>query len=58
MQGKYHEALDVWVQAFIRDHRVGHPDRQSLKERMDALVFEHDLRDDLDELRKQYGMLG
>jgi DNA-binding NarL/FixJ family response regulator len=44
IQGKYREALEAWVQAYIQDRRVGHPDRESLKERIDALVAEHDFQ--------------
>jgi tetratricopeptide (TPR) repeat protein len=56
VQGKYREALTAWVQAFVRDHRVGHPVRESLKERIDTLVTAYDLQDAFAELRKQYGM--
>jgi tetratricopeptide (TPR) repeat protein len=56
IQGKYREALDAWMQAFVQDRRVGHPDREALKERMDALVAEHDLQEVYAELRRQYGM--
>jgi tetratricopeptide (TPR) repeat protein len=55
-QGKYREALDAWVQSFVQDRRVGHPDRESLKERIDALVAVHDLQEAFAELCKQYGM--
>jgi tetratricopeptide (TPR) repeat protein len=58
IQGKYREALAAWFQAFVQDRRVGHSDREALKERMDALVVVHNLQEDLAELRKQYGMLG
>jgi tetratricopeptide (TPR) repeat protein len=56
IQGKYHDALDVWFQAFVQDRRAEHPDREALKERMDALVTEHALHEDLAVLRKQHGM--
>ncbi len=56
IQGKYHEALDAWVQAFAQDSRLGHPERESLKDRIDALVTEHNLQEVYAELCKQYGM--
>ena len=56
IQGKYREALAAWVQAFVQDHLLGHPERESLKDRIDALVTEHDLEEAFAELRKQYGM--
>jgi tetratricopeptide (TPR) repeat protein len=55
-QGKYREALDAWVQSFVQDRRVGHPDRESLKGRIDALVAVHDLQEAFAELCKQNGM--
>jgi tetratricopeptide (TPR) repeat protein len=56
IQGKYHEALGVWVQAFAQDRRLGHSERESLKDRIDALVAEHNLQEIYAELCKQYGI--
>jgi len=56
MQGKYHEALAAWVQAFVQDRRLWHPDRESLKGKIDTLVAEHDLKEPYIELCKQYVM--
>jgi tetratricopeptide (TPR) repeat protein len=55
-QGKYREALATWVQAYVGDRRVGHPDREALKERMDALVVKHELQEYYAELCERYGM--
>lgn len=56
MQGKYPEALDVWVQALAQDRRLGHPERESLKESIDSLVTEHSLQEVYAELCKKYEM--
>jgi tetratricopeptide (TPR) repeat protein len=56
MQGKYPEALDAWVQAFAQDSRLGHPERESLKDRIDALVTEHSLQEVYARLCKLYGI--
>jgi tetratricopeptide (TPR) repeat protein len=53
-QGKYREALAAWIQAFAQDRRVGHPDREVLKKRIDALVAEHELQEVYAELCEQY----
>ncbi len=56
IQGKYHEALVAWLQAFVQDHRLGHPERESLKERIDTLVTEHSLQEVYAELCETYGL--
>ena len=44
MQGKFREALTTLVQAYVEDRRIGHPDREALKEKIDALAAEHGCR--------------
>jgi tetratricopeptide (TPR) repeat protein len=56
MQGKYHEALAAWVQALAQDRREGYPERESLRDKINALVAEQPLEDVYAELRKQYGL--
>jgi len=56
MQGKYREALTTLVQAYAEDRRIGHPDREALKEKIDALVAEHELQELYTELCKRYGI--
>ena len=55
-QGKYREALSAWVQAYVEDQRIGHPDRETLKEKIDILVASHDLQEYYIELQEQYGI--
>ena len=55
-QGKYREALSTWVQAYVEDQRIGHPDRETLKEKIDILVASHDLQEYYIELQEQYGI--
>ena len=55
-QGKLREALAAWVQAYVQDRRVGHPDREALKERIEALVAEHELQEVYAELCERYGI--
>ncbi len=55
-QSKYQEALSTWVQAYIEDRRLGHPDRESLKVKIDSLVTKHDLQEFYADLCKQYGI--
>lgn len=54
IQGKYHEALAAWVQAFVQDRRLGHPERESLHDSIDSLVHEHNLQAVYAELCKTY----
>jgi tetratricopeptide (TPR) repeat protein len=56
MQGKYREALTALVQAYAEDRRIGHPDRETLKEKIDALAAEHELQELYTELCDQYGI--
>jgi len=42
-QQRYPQALDAWVQALAHDRRVGHPERENLKARLDRLVQEQHL---------------
>ena len=56
MQGEYREALTTWVQAYAEDRRLGHPDREALKEMIDALVAEYELQELYTELCDQYGI--
>jgi tetratricopeptide (TPR) repeat protein len=55
-QGKYREALSTWVQAYVEDRRVGYPDREALKEKIDAFVAEHDLQEVYAKLSERYGI--
>jgi tetratricopeptide (TPR) repeat protein len=56
IQGKYHEALSTWVQAFVQDRRLGHPERESLNDSIDSLVIEHNLQAVYAELCNKYEM--
>jgi hypothetical protein len=56
MQGKYREALTTLVQAYVEDGRIGHPDREALKEKIDALAAEHELQEHYTELSDRYGI--
>jgi len=47
---KYQEALTTWVQAYAEDQRQGHPDRESLKDKIEALVENHGLQKMYEEL--------
>ena len=55
-QGKYREALSTLVQAYVEDQRIGHPDREALKEKIDILVASYDLQEFYIELQEQYGI--
>jgi hypothetical protein len=55
MQGNYQEALVAWVQAFALDSRLGHPERELLRDKIEALVTEHSLQVGYADLCKQYG---
>jgi tetratricopeptide (TPR) repeat protein len=55
-QSKYCEALDFWVQALVLDHRLGHPVRKDLQDKVDALVREQHLEEAYAEFRKKYGL--
>ena len=55
-QGKYREALSTLVQAYVEDQRIGHPDREALKVKVDNLVASYDLQEFYIELQKQYGI--
>ena len=55
-QGKYREALSTWVQAYVEDRRIGHPDREQLKEKIDTLVAEHELHEVYAEHCEQHGI--
>jgi tetratricopeptide (TPR) repeat protein len=55
-QGKYREALSTWVRAYVEDQRIGHPDRETLKGKIDILVASHDLQEYYIELQEQYGI--
>jgi len=47
---RYSEALDAWMQAFARDRRIGHVEREHLKEKIDLLVQEQHLESQFMEL--------
>src|SRR5258708_2580819 len=53
LQGQYREALADWVQALTQDRRLGHPERQTLEDRINTLVAEQHLEEAYAELRKQ-----
>jgi tetratricopeptide (TPR) repeat protein len=55
-QGKYREALSTWVQAYFEDRRIGHPEREALKEKIDLLVAEHELQEAYVELCERFEM--
>ena len=55
-QGKYREALSTWVQAYVEDRRIGHPDREELKGKIDTLVAEHELQEVYAELCERHGI--
>ena len=55
-QGKYREALTTLVQAYVEDRRIGHPDREELKKKIDAYVAEHELQEVYAELCERYGI--
>ena len=55
-QGKYREALSTLVQAYVEDQRIGHPDREALKVKIDNLVASYDLQEFYIELQEQYGI--
>lgn len=40
---RYAAALENWTQAYVHDRRLGHPDRERLKEKIDLLVQEQHL---------------
>jgi len=44
------------VQAYAEDRRIGHPDREALKEKIDVLVAGHELQEVYAELCERYGM--
>ena len=56
IQGKYREALSTLVQAYVEDQRIGHPDREALKVKIDNLVASYDLQEFYIELQEQYGI--
>lgn len=42
-QQQYTRTLEAWMQAFVYDRRIGHPERKTLSERIDRLVQEQHL---------------
>lgn len=44
LQGRYADALACWRQALTIDLRMGHPARQYLQDKVDALIAEHHLQ--------------
>jgi tetratricopeptide (TPR) repeat protein len=55
-QQLYAPALDLWLQAFAHDRRVGHADRAALKAKIDQLVHEQHLEQTCQELCQNYGI--
>ena len=53
---RYPEALDVWTQAYAYDRRVGHSEREHLKEKIDLLVQEYQLEGDYASLCQKLGI--
>ncbi|HEX7737328.1 MAG TPA: tetratricopeptide repeat protein [Ktedonobacteraceae bacterium] len=54
-QQRYSEALASWVQALTHDRRLGHRDRENLKEKIDLLVQEQHLENNYAELSLKQG---
>lgn len=55
-QQRYAEALAAWVQSFACDQRIGHPEREDLKARIDLLVREQHLEGIYAELCEKQGI--
>lgn len=55
LRGQFREALGFLVQALALDRRLGHPERQVIQDKVDALVAEHSLKEAYAEFCKQYG---
>jgi hypothetical protein len=55
-QGKYSEALSTLVKAYADDQRIGHPDRETLKAKIDTLVVRNELQEVYAELCEKYGI--
>jgi tetratricopeptide (TPR) repeat protein len=53
---RYPEALEVWVQAFAYDRRIGHIERAGLEEKIERLVQEHHLESAYAELCQKQGI--
>jgi tetratricopeptide (TPR) repeat protein len=53
MQGQYREALVSWVEALAHDRRLGHPERNSIQDKVYTLVAEQHLEEAYAELCKQ-----
>ncbi len=53
-QKQYSEALKFWVEALVQDQRVGHPDREALQNKIEALVREQHLEEFYDELQGRF----
>ena len=53
---RYPEALDSWLQAFVHDRRLGHDERELLKEKIDHLVQDQHLESTYKELCQTLGI--
>ena len=53
-QGRYAATLDVWMQAVEYDRRIGHSDREDLKEKIMQMVQEQHLEDAYIKLRQEH----
>ncbi|HEY3992143.1 MAG TPA: tetratricopeptide repeat protein [Ktedonobacteraceae bacterium] len=53
---RYPEALEAWMQAYVYDRRIGHSERELLKEKIDLLVQEQHLESSHADLCQKLGM--
>jgi tetratricopeptide (TPR) repeat protein len=55
-QQNYPAALEAWMQALSHDRRIGHPERERLREKLERLVQEQHLENIYAELCQQQGI--
>src|SRR5579875_1423933 len=53
-QQQYPEALRVWLEALALDQRIGHPDREALQKKIEALVAQAHLQESYIEPRRRF----